>query len=92
MNRIVPPHVSQSASRISERGPSSKKQERSLLRGAIGHASLSASGTSPQEGRGDEKGTVKGRRGLGRPPTSEDGNESSSGFIFLNQESALELG
>ncbi|KAF2588042.1 hypothetical protein F2Q70_00038801 [Brassica cretica] len=39
----------------------------------------------PQEGIGDEKGSAKRRRGLGRPPTSEDGNASSSGFIFLDQ-------
>ncbi|KAF3594368.1 hypothetical protein DY000_02021506 [Brassica cretica] len=41
---------------------------------------------------GDEKGSVKRRRGFGRPPTSEDGNASSSGFIFINRMSALELG
>ncbi|KAF2605886.1 hypothetical protein F2Q68_00043876 [Brassica cretica] len=60
------------------------KQERSLLRGAIGTASLSASGTFPQDGTGDEKGSVKGKRGLARPPTSEDRNDSSSGFLFLS--------
>ncbi|KAF2605789.1 hypothetical protein F2Q68_00044287 [Brassica cretica] len=31
---------------------------------------------------GEEKGSVKRRRGFERPPTSEDGNASSSGFIF----------
>ncbi|KAF2573350.1 hypothetical protein F2Q70_00004303 [Brassica cretica] len=49
---------------------------------------LSASGTSPQEGTGDEKGSVKGQRGLGRPSTSEDGNIGNSGFIFLNKKRA----
>ncbi|KAF3552602.1 hypothetical protein DY000_02006916 [Brassica cretica] len=63
-----------SLSRISEQGPSSKKQERRRLRGAIGTSSLSASGTSPQEGMGEEKGSVKIQRGLERPPTSKDGN------------------
>ncbi|KAF2532577.1 hypothetical protein F2Q70_00029239 [Brassica cretica] len=57
------------------RGPSSKKQGQSLLSGAIETASLSASRTSPQDGTGDEKGSVKGRHGLVRPPTSEDGNK-----------------
>ncbi|KAF2579064.1 hypothetical protein F2Q68_00004769 [Brassica cretica] len=37
-----------------------KEQERSLLRGAIGTASLSASGTFPQDGMGDEKGLSSG--------------------------------
>ncbi|KAL0826890.1 hypothetical protein Bca101_050567 [Brassica carinata] len=79
----VPRTPARSLSRISERGPSSKKHERRRLRGAIGITSLSASRTSPQEVIGDEKGSVKRRRGLEQPPTSEDGKTSSSGFIFL---------
>ncbi|KAF2559713.1 hypothetical protein F2Q68_00016335 [Brassica cretica] len=66
-------------------------QERRRLRSAIGTASLSASGTSTQEGIGDGKGSVKRRCGLEQPPTSEDGNASSSGFIFLVRKSALEM-
>ena len=91
MNHILPPHINKISLSISEQRPSSKKQERCRLRSAIGTASLSATGTSPQEGIWDEKGSVKRWLGLGRPPTSDDRNTSSSGFIFLNRKSVLEL-
>ncbi|KAF3523520.1 hypothetical protein F2Q69_00047199 [Brassica cretica] len=42
------------------------KQERSLLRGAIGTASLSASRTFPQDGTGDEKGSKRKVHAIGR--------------------------
>ncbi|KAF2611273.1 hypothetical protein F2Q70_00011714 [Brassica cretica] len=64
MNQVLPPYGSQVPLSGLRTGTIVKEQERSLLRGAIGTASLSASGTFPQDGMGDEKGLVKGRRGL----------------------------
>ncbi|KAF3538182.1 hypothetical protein F2Q69_00022571 [Brassica cretica] len=46
----------------------------------------------PQEGTRDEKGSVKRRCGLGRPPTSEDGNASNPPSVRRRRDQQRKIG